>query len=190
MSTLLSQILTPAGLTLDEAGIAGAVLIVVGLVCAAILSPIIDRRPDPNAKLTAFKYLVPIVVVGYLVWIAAVEKRSLPGIMVIAAFIGGASFALLPIALEVSAEITWPVGEEWGSCVLWVGGQVIGAVLIIGGDKMRGLGGPEGQGKGGMRYANVMFAAMAVLASVGLFLLRPIVSRDKRAAEGRTSNVS
>ncbi|CRK28019.1 hypothetical protein BN1708_018323, partial [Verticillium longisporum] len=42
-SSLLNQMLNPYGLSDDEAGIGGALLIVVGLVVAAITSPILDR---------------------------------------------------------------------------------------------------------------------------------------------------
>ena len=44
ISSLLTQILTPYGFTEDESGLAGAVLILAGLVFAACTSPIIDRK--------------------------------------------------------------------------------------------------------------------------------------------------
>ena len=62
-SSLLNQILGPYGFSETEAGIAGALLIVVGLVASAIVSPIVDRTKQ---YLTTIKMLVPLIAIGYL----------------------------------------------------------------------------------------------------------------------------
>lgn len=134
MSSLLNQILYPYGFTEDEAGIAGAVLIVVGLVTAAITSPLIDRS---KKFLLAIKLQVPIVAIGYLAFIWAPPTRSLGAVYAILAFLGAASFSLVPVALEYVTEITHPVSPEVTSSICWSGGQLLGGIFIVISDKLQ-----------------------------------------------------
>ncbi|TGZ84826.1 MFS general substrate transporter [Ascodesmis nigricans] len=188
-STILAQLLQPAGYTADEAGITGAILIVVGLVASAVVSPIVDRT---HAFVPFMRSVIPVVAASYIALVPVIEvgkeKAGLPGVMVVAAVMGGSSFSLLPVALELVSEVTWPVGAEWGSCILWVGGQVVGAVLIIGLDAMRGVGegGDVGKGDGdrnehgrvkGMRWASVLMAILAAVAVVGIIGLKKVKGR-------------
>ncbi|KAK6541315.1 hypothetical protein TWF694_008661 [Orbilia ellipsospora] len=57
-SSLLNQILEPYGYSENDAGIGGAILIVVGLVASAIVSPLIDRT---HTFLLAIRILVPVI---------------------------------------------------------------------------------------------------------------------------------
>ena len=116
------------GTTDDEAGIGGAILIVVGLVTAAISSPILDR----NKKfLFAIKTLVPVIALCYLVFIWMPETRSIPGPYVVLAVLGAACFALVPIALEYLIELSHPISPEITSTTAWAGGQLLGAIFVI-----------------------------------------------------------
>lgn len=149
-STLLAQILRPEeGYTADEAGLTGAVLIVVGLVAAAVMSPLIDRT---QAFVPCLRLLVPIIAVCYVLFIfmPAWSSGGLVGVMVLAGVLGGASFALLPVALEFAVEVTYPAGIEVVSSILWCGGQVVGAGLIVGMDAMRGGNGGSMKGACGV----------------------------------------
>lgn len=128
ISSLLNQIMRPYGFTDDEAGIGGAILIVVGLVTAAISSPILDR----NKKfLFAIKTLVPVIALCYLVFIWMPETRSIPGPYVVLAVLGAACFALVPIALEYLIELSHPISPEITSTTAWAGGQLLGAIFVI-----------------------------------------------------------
>jgi MFS transporter, FLVCR family, MFS-domain-containing protein 7 len=57
-SSLLNQILEPYGFSETDAGIAGALLILVGLVASAVVSPIIDRTKE---YILSIKILVPLI---------------------------------------------------------------------------------------------------------------------------------
>ncbi|MCJ1477954.1 hypothetical protein MMC13_006629 [Lambiella insularis] len=127
-SSILTQILTPYGFSETQGGIAGAVLIVVGLVAAAVTSPIVDRS---KRYLLFIKAFVPIIAIGYLAFIWAPPSGSLIAPYILCAIIGAASFSLLPVALEWLVEVTWPVGPEVGSCFCWAGGQALGGIFII-----------------------------------------------------------
>ncbi|OCL08332.1 MFS general substrate transporter [Glonium stellatum] len=128
ISSLLNQILEPYGFTETEAGICGALLIVVGLVTAAFTSPILDRT---HAYLLGIKALVPMIALSYLAFVFAPETRSLAAPYVIASILGAASFSLVPIALEYLVEVTWPASPEVGSTICWAGGQLLGGIFIV-----------------------------------------------------------
>ncbi|KAJ1305204.1 hypothetical protein OPQ81_000234 [Rhizoctonia solani] len=68
-SILISQIFTPYGYSSDEAGIMGAVLLLAGIIGAAITSPIIDRYFVHRTALAA-KILIPLLATSYiaLIW--------------------------------------------------------------------------------------------------------------------------
>jgi FLVCR family MFS transporter 7 len=127
-SSLLNQILYPYGYTEDEAGICGAVLIVVGLVVAAVTSPVVDRT---HAYLLSIKVLCPLVAVSYLAMTWAPQTRTIVAPYLLSAVLGASSFGLLPIALEYLVEITFPASPEVSSTFCWAGGQMFGAIFVV-----------------------------------------------------------
>jgi FLVCR family MFS transporter 7 len=127
-SSLLNQILYPYGYSEDEAGICGAVLIVVGLVAAAIISPVLDRT---HAYLLGIKLLSPLIALPYLAMIWAPQTRTIAAPYVLSAVLGAASFSLLPVALEYLVEITYPASPEVSSTICWTGGQIAGGLFIV-----------------------------------------------------------
>lgn len=120
--------LYPYGFSEDEAGICGAVLIVVGLVAAAINSPILDRT---HAYLLNIKIIVPILAISYLGMIWAPQTRGIAAPYVLSALLGATSFTLLPITLEYLVEVTYPASPEVGSTICWAGGQLFGGLFIV-----------------------------------------------------------
>ncbi len=137
VSSLLNQILQPYSFTEDEAGIAGALLIVVGLVTSAITSPIIDKT---KTYLLAIKLQVPICAICYLVFTWAPQTRSIIAPYVILSILGASSFSLVPVVLEYLIEITHPVAPEVTSTICWTGGQLFGGIFIIVSDALRAPG--------------------------------------------------
>ncbi|KAJ5781431.1 uncharacterized protein N7518_009914 [Penicillium psychrosexuale] len=170
VSSLLNQILSPHGFSETEAGIAGAILIVVGLVTSAIMSPITDRYKH---YLGSIRVLVPIVAATYIGLIFAPGSAAgIPPSYVVMALLGAASFAMLPIALEYLAEITYPLSSEIGSTICWTGGQLLGACFILIQDALKA--GAGAAPPYNMRNALVFSAVVAVVAApfpltIGLF---------------------
>ncbi|EFQ94624.1 hypothetical protein CFE70_000156 [Pyrenophora teres f. teres 0-1] len=127
-SSLLNQIFYPYGYMEDEAGLCGAVFILVGLVACAIISPIIDRT---HAYLLGIKLFVPVIVAAYVTMIFAPKTRTIAMPYVLSGVLGAASFSLLPVALEYLVEITFPASPEISSTVCWLGGQALGGIFIL-----------------------------------------------------------
>lgn len=134
LSSLLTQMLSPYGFSDTQSGIAGALLILVGLVAAAVTSPIVDRS---KRYLLVIKVLIPIIAAAYLAFIFAPPTRTVVAPYVILSVLGAASFSLVPVALEFLVEVTYPVGPEVGSVVCWAGGQLFGGVFIVVSDALK-----------------------------------------------------
>lgn len=120
--------LSPYGLSDDEAGIGGALLIVVGLVAAAITSPILDRT---KKFLLAIRIAVPVIALSYLIFIWMPETRGIAGPYVVLSILGASSFSLVPVALEYLIEISHPISPEVTSVIAWAGGQLLGGCFIL-----------------------------------------------------------
>lgn len=134
-SSLITQIFEPYGFSEDDSGIAGGILIVVGLIASAIVSPLIDRT---KAYLITIKILVPLIAISYTILIFMPQTRTIAGPYIVCALLGATSFSLLPAALELLSIVTFPVSPEVSSVIAWTGGQILGAIFIIVMDALRG----------------------------------------------------
>ena len=175
VSSLLTQILTPYNFTETYSGIAGAVLILVGLVAAAITSPIVDRT---KAYLMFLRVLVPVIALTYLAFIWAPGTRSEATPYVILGILGAASFSLVPIVLEWLAEVTFPVGPESSSTICWSGGQLMGGVFIIISDALKE--GANGDPPFTMGKALIFQATIAIAVAPCVFLLGRVGKAENR----------
>ncbi|CAL5874713.1 uncharacterized protein PFLUO_LOCUS9014 [Penicillium psychrofluorescens] len=170
VSSLLNQILSPHGFSETEAGIAGGILIVVGLVVAAIVSPLTDRYKH---YLGTTRVLVPIVAASYIGLVFAPgSSAGIAPSYVVMAIMGASSFALLPVVLEYLVEITYPFSPEIGSTICWTGGQLLGACFILIQDALKAD--AFAHPPFNMRNALIFSAVVAVVAApppmvIGLF---------------------
>lgn len=153
---LLNQILEPYGYSENEAGIDGALLIIVGLVCAAVASPILDRHR--SLRLPAAKSLVFIISAMFFALIFVPKTHTIVAPYIVSAILGGASFTILPLALELLVDLTSPIGPEMSSTVCWAVSQLFGGCLIIAMDALRG--GQKGEPEGSMYRALVLQAVL------------------------------
>lgn len=161
-STYINQIMEPYGYSSDEAGYAGAILIVAGIIFTAVTSPLIDRF---HQHIWLIKIQVPIVAGLYIAAIfMSTKDKQLEGPFVVCAFLGMLSFSLLPVFLEWTQEQTSPVDPAISSTLLWVGGQLLGAIFIICMDALK-YDSNQGDPPGNMRRALIF---EAVIACVGI----------------------
>lgn len=163
----------PYGYSSDDAGIDGAILIVVGLVFSAIMSPILDRT---HSFVLVIRIQVPIIAICYICLIfTQTESKQLVGPYVVSGVLGAASFSLLPIALEWVQEQVFPVSPELTSSILWSGGNCVGGIFIVIMDALK-YDSNEGDPPGNMRRS-LIFQAVVAAATIPLpFLLG---SKDK-----------
>ncbi|KAI5281529.1 hypothetical protein KEM54_003222 [Ascosphaera aggregata] len=127
-SSVINQVLQPHGFSEDESGIAGAVLIFVGLGAAAIVSPFTDYHKH---YLLTVKILVPIIAASYIGMVWAPNPKTVAPAYAVCGVIGATSFSALPVILEYVVEITYPIPPEVPSTLCWMGGQIFGAIIVI-----------------------------------------------------------
>ncbi|KAF9876184.1 hypothetical protein CkaCkLH20_06127 [Colletotrichum karsti] len=176
ISSLLNQMMNPYGFSDEEAGIAGALLIVVGLVASAITSPILDRT---KAFLLAIKTAVPVIGICYLVFVWMPETRNIAGPYVVLAILGASSFSLVPVALELLIELSHPISPEVTSTIAWAGGQLLGAIFIIISDALQA--GDTADPPRNMKNA-LVFQAVVALVIVPLPLFLGLFGRGDRVS--------
>jgi FLVCR family MFS transporter 7 len=182
VSSLINQIFEPYGFTETNAGIAGAILIFVGLAASAIVSPFVDRT---KRYLHTIQLLVPLIAIGYVLLIFMPETRTVAGPFITCAILGAASFSLLPCALEYLVEITYPASPEVSSTICWTGGQLLGAIFILLMDALKG--GLSNQPKDSMKCALIFQAVVSCLAVPCVFALsylsKDSIGLGRRGAE-------
>ncbi|CAK4030668.1 MFS general substrate transporter [Lecanosticta acicola] len=188
VSSLINQIFEPYGFSETDAGIAGGLLIIVGLIASAIVSPIIDRT---KAYLITIKTLVPLIAICYILLIFMPGTRNVAGPFVVSSILGATSFALLPVALELLSVTTLPVSPEVSSVIAWTGGQILGAIFIIVMDALIAPNGWHGEPPDTATRALIFQAVMACIAVpfpmlLGLWNFRKVQvsAGEVRAGEG------
>lgn len=163
-STFINQMLLPYGYSEENAGIAGALLIFVGIIFTLCISPVVDRF---HFHLWLIRVCVPIIAACYIGAIYMATKdgdAQLAGPFVVCAILGATSFSLLPTFLEMIPEQTSPVSPAVSSNILWVGGQFFGAIFIICMDALK-YDDKQGDPPGNMHRAMIF---QAVIACVGV----------------------
>ncbi|KAH8599619.1 major facilitator superfamily domain-containing protein [Bisporella sp. PMI_857] len=170
ISTLINGMLAPYGFDETQAGIGGALLIVVGLVTAAVASPIIDRT---KAQLLTIKICVPLIALCYLAFTFAPATRTLAAIYVILSVLGAASFNHASLSPEVT------------STICWVGGQLLGGLFIVISDALRDGGINDGTADDGTKrppgnyYRALIFQAVLAMVAFPLPMALGLFGRDK-----------
>ncbi len=183
ISSLINQILQPYSFSENDAGIAGALLIVVGLVASAITSPIIDNT---KTFLMAIKLQVPVIGISYLAFTWAPQTRDLAAPYAILSILGAASFSLVPVVLEYLIELTHPVSPEVTSTICWTGGQLLGGIFIIISDALRASGPNDGTADNhtdrppGNMYNALVFQTVLALVVVPLPLMLGCFGRHRQ----------
>ena len=180
-SSLLTQFLTPYGFDENDSGIAGAILILVGLVSAAISSPLVDRS---KRYLLVIKSLVPILAISYLIFIWAPPSRTVAYPYVMCAIIGASSFITVPVALEWFVEISYPISPALSSVLCWSGAQFLAAIFIIISEALED--GPDAEPPYNMQRALIFEAVVSLVIAPCVMLLGVFGDTTKRRLQANS----
>jgi MFS family permease len=167
VTTWIEEILAPRGFTASQAGIAGGLMLIGGIVGAFVLPMVSDamRRRKP---------FVVIALLGLLPGLAGLAFATSWWLLAAGAFVFG--FFLLsagPIGFQYGAEITLPAPEGTSNSMLLVMGQVSGIVFIF---AMDGLKAPNGA----MTVSLVGLICLTVVAVVLSLFLKESPIRGRR----------
>ncbi|GJJ77424.1 MFS transporter, FLVCR family, MFS-domain-containing protein 7 [Entomortierella parvispora] len=128
VTSLISQFTEPFGYSTDEAGYMGAAMVVAGLIGAGIAGPVIDKTKQYKSLI---KTLVPITALSIVAFVFAVRRGDMGGIMAVSVIMGLSAFAVLPAALEMAVEMTYPVTPASSASILWAFGQLMGVIFLL-----------------------------------------------------------
>jgi len=131
VTTWIEDIVRPRGFSITQAGIAGGLMIVGGVIGALILPTLSDRyrRRAP---------FILLALAGAIPGLAGVTFATSAGLLMVSAFLLG--FFLLssgPIGFQYGAEIARPTPEGTSTGLLLLMGQISGIAFIFGMDSFK-----------------------------------------------------
>ncbi|KIL59623.1 hypothetical protein M378DRAFT_169009 [Amanita muscaria Koide BX008] len=166
-SVLTGEIFGPEGYSSITSGLLGASVLLTGIVGAIITAPLFDRVFTHHFAI-AIKLLVPILAGGWLSLVWAVRPNNKAVLFVIMSVIGVTSITLLPIFLELSADITR--NADGSSAILWFTGNLNVVPYILVQEALRA--GPHGSPPNHMRQGLKFTAILAMVTASFVFFLR------------------
>ncbi|KAK3526111.1 hypothetical protein QTP70_015968 [Hemibagrus guttatus] len=125
-STLLEQILCVKGYPNYLAGLYGALFIGFGVLGAGILGFFVDKTKMFTESIKISMCLTSLVCTAFAVVSQLREQEVVIGL--VCALFGLFGFATYPVAMELSVECSYPVGEATSAGLLFISGQVLSIV--------------------------------------------------------------
>lgn len=132
VTTWIEEVLAPRGFTAEQAGIAGAVMMIGGIVGASILPVFSDRL----GKRVPFLIATMTLSVPGMVGLAFLTNY--PMLLAASFLLGFASMSAGPIGFQYGAELAHPAPESTTQGLMMVSGQISGALFIYGMHAFRG----------------------------------------------------
>ncbi len=160
VTTWIEDILKPRGFSATQAGIAGGLMIVGGVVGALIMPMLSDH----------YKKRVPFIIValaGSTLGLAGITFFSNFTLVILSSILFG--YFLLsagPIGFQYGAEITYPVSEGTSNGLILLAGQISGIAFIFGMDAFKS---PE---TGSMTTPLIYLIVLMVVATITSFSLK------------------
>ena len=134
VATWIEEIVRPRGFTITQAGVAGGLMIVGGLVGAVVISWLSDH----------YRRRVPFMLAALLfscIGLAGITFATDYMLLLTSSFILG--FFLLsagPVGFQYGAEIAYPAPEGTSNGLLLMMGQISGIIFILGMDQFKAAG--------------------------------------------------
>ncbi|XP_074505141.1 solute carrier family 49 member A3 [Sebastes fasciatus] len=128
-STLLEQILCVQGYTNEFAGICGALFIVFGIIGAAGLGVFVDKT---KKFIEATKINMSFTAISCIAFsVVSLMPHQKVVVAVVCSLFGFFGFSIYPVAMELSVECSYPVGEATSAGLVFVSGQIQSVLYIL-----------------------------------------------------------
>ncbi|CAO3619452.1 unnamed protein product [Mucor hiemalis] len=178
LTSLLTQIVSPYNIGVDDAGYLGAAFIVAGLVGAILTGIFIDKT---GRHKLVIKIYVPIIGALYLAFFFVVKTGDYSAIMAICVLLGFFTFSLLPVALELSVESSYPISESISSSLLWMCSQVLGLIILAVMDALRN---PDGKYTRGLIFVVCVAFPLSIFTTIYNSPNKRLEYEDRNKAAG------
>ena len=172
LMTLIEQIVDPYGYSSDDAGLFGALLIVFGLVGAAVTGVMLDKT---HAYRPVLKWGFGLAACSVVLLIFMLRSDNFAGLAVSFSFMGACVLPLLPATLENCAECTYPISEDISTGILFAGGNILGMPITFILEALIG----EHKDWGAAAPANLFILGTVAVACVGLIFFQGEYKRLK-----------
>lgn len=155
ISTCIDQICQEKGLTIEQTGLVGAMMLIAGIVGAIILPPLSD-------KFRKRKNFLILGMVGMTPGLVGLTFAGSYTILLVSSFVLG--FFLLgacaPVGFQYCAEVSYPAPESTSQGLMLLAGQISGIIFIVGMNMV------------GMIPFMVLYIALAVVTIVITFIIK------------------
>ncbi|CDO70414.1 hypothetical protein BN946_scf184999.g55 [Trametes cinnabarina] len=199
--TILSgQFFEPYGYSDTVAGLMGAVLLLVGLIAAAITSPLYDRVLTHHLALSV-KVLCPILLACWLalIWestwtvfavslgmalimtLYPVKPNNEISCFVLMGIIGAIGLTLLPAVLELGVELTH--NPDGSSALLWASANLFSLIFVIVENALRA--GPDANPPLNMHRAGIFQGVLVTISILSVYLVEGKQTRRAQDEERR-----
>ncbi|KAE8277048.1 hypothetical protein D5F01_LYC25188 [Larimichthys crocea] len=128
-STLLEQILCVNGYTNDFAGLCGGLFIAFGIVGAGALGLYVDKTKKFNESVKINMCFSTLACIAFAV-VSQLRDQNV-AVAAVCSLFGFFGFAIYPVAMELSVECSYPVGEATSAGLIFISGQVQSVLYII-----------------------------------------------------------
>nr|XP_019968463.1 PREDICTED: major facilitator superfamily domain-containing protein 7-like [Paralichthys olivaceus] len=128
-STLLEQILCVQGYTNNFAGLCGALFIVFGIVGAGVLGLYVDKTKKFIEATKINMSLCALACIAFSV--VSLMRQQKAAVATVCSLFGFFGFSIYPVAMELSVECSYPVGEATSAGLIFISGQVQSVLYIV-----------------------------------------------------------
>ncbi|KAL7858412.1 hypothetical protein AOLI_G00185140 [Acnodon oligacanthus] len=128
-STLLEQMLCVKGYSSDFAGLCGALFIVFGVIGAGLLGLFVDKTKKFTEATKINMCLTSLACSAFAVVSQMREQKAV--VLAVCALFGLFGFAIYPVAMELSVECSYPVGEATSAGLIFISGQIQSIIYIV-----------------------------------------------------------
>ncbi|KAI8972584.1 major facilitator superfamily domain-containing protein [Trametes punicea] len=177
-----AEFFEPYGYSDTVSGLMGAVLLLVGLIAAAITSPLYDRVLTHHLALSC-KALCPILIACWVALIWEIKPNNEAVCFVLMGLIGATGLTLLPAVLELAVELTR--NAEGSSALLWASTNLFGLIFVLVEGALRA--GPDAQPPLNMRRAAIFQGVLVAGIIVFVYLIEGKQTRRTQDEERRAA---
>uniref|UniRef100_A0A8C0LNY4 Solute carrier family 49 member 3 n=1 Tax=Canis lupus dingo TaxID=286419 RepID=A0A8C0LNY4_CANLU len=126
---LLEQVLCVKGYSKEFAGLCGALFIVFGVLGALVLSLYVDQTKQFTEAVKIGYCLTSVVCVAFAL-VSQLQGQTL-ALVTICSLLGLFGLSVVPIAMELAVECSFPVSEGAAAGLVVVLGQAVGALVVV-----------------------------------------------------------
>ncbi|XP_038339494.1 solute carrier family 49 member A3 [Canis lupus baileyi] len=126
---LLEQVLCVKGYSKEFAGLCGALFIVFGVLGALVLSLYVDQTKQFTEAVKIGYCLTSVVCVAFAL-VSQLQGQTL-ALVTICSLLGLFGLSVVPIAMELAVECSFPVSEGAAAGLVVVLGQAAGALVVV-----------------------------------------------------------